>query len=130
MYTIKTIPHRNQRYNTVGDYLTDQDGNTSIMISELGNQAMESLIALHELVEIMLCQQAGITEKAIDEFDFEFSKNRAAGDASEPGDDPSAPYFAEHQFATKVEKEMCQKLGIGWDEYEKRIAEVMATYPA
>jgi len=124
---ILVIPHASQRYNTVGDYWID-GGVTQIRISDLGNPDYESLILMHELTELMLCRKAGITIEMIDEFDFAFAKRRATEDASEPGNDPNAPYYQEHQFATKVEKEMAEKLGVDWETYEARIAEVMATY--
>lgn len=127
---IKVIPHSDQRYNTVGDYETDESGRTEIRVSALGNSAMENLIAVHELIEISLCKKAGITDQMIDDFDFAFAKDRAIDDASEPGDDPSAPYYHQHQFATRIEKMTCEQLGIDWDEYEGRIAEIMATYPS
>lgn len=123
---VLTIPHETQRYNTVGDYWVDENGVTQIRISDLGNTFYEDLIMLHELT---LCRKAGVTIEDIDKFDFQFTENRAAGDASEPGDDPSAPYFKQHQFATKVEREMCRELGLDWDAYEDRISEVMETYP-
>lgn len=75
-----------------------------------------------------LCQQAGITDAMIDEFDFAFAEGRDPSDGSEPGDDPSAPYYTQHQFATVVEKMMAEKLGVNWEEYIARCTEVMATY--
>lgn len=125
---IVTVPHEMQRYNTVGDYQTDETGKTKIIVSNLGDDGMHMLIALHELVESALCRQAGITDKMIDEFDFAFADNRAAGDPDEPGDDPAAPYYRQHQFATQVESMMAEKLGIDWDEYIGRITATMAEY--
>lgn len=126
--TIKTIPHGDQRYNTVGDYQTDENGNRTILISDLGDPRMEFLVALHEMVEAELCRQAGITDEEIDAFDFAFAEERAAGDACEPGDDPLAPYHVQHMYATEVEKRTCAQMGMGWSQYNQRIADVMSTY--
>lgn len=40
----------------------------------------------------------------------------------EPGDDPTAPYFEGHQFATKIEKQVARELGVDWKAYETAIA--------
>lgn len=39
----------------------------------------------------------------------------------EPGDDPEAPYFEGHQFATKIEKQIARELGVEWKVYEAAI---------
>jgi hypothetical protein len=36
---------------------------------------------------------------------------------SEPGDDPRAPYYREHQFASGMERLMAAELGIDWQQY-------------
>lgn len=64
----------------------------------------EALVAVHELVELLLCHDRKITMSEIDKFDLAYEKNRPAGDTSEPGNDPKSPYYEEHQFATKIEK--------------------------
>ena len=64
------------------------------------------LIALHELVEVMLCRQRGITQQAVDDFDMAFK-----GDG-EPGDEPDAPYRREHQFANKIENMVAHEMGM------------------
>ncbi len=115
--TIKTIPHSEQRYNTVGDYQTAA-GATEVRISKLGDEKMETLVAMHELVELLLCKFAGVTDKQIDEFDFAF-------DGRSPGDDPTAPYHRQHIIATEIEKIMARELGVNWEEYDARITEVM-----
>jgi hypothetical protein len=66
---IDTIPHDHQRYDTVGDWFTEQ-GQTVIRVSDLDNSRMEFLVALHEFVEMFLCHERGISEKSVDDFDF------------------------------------------------------------
>jgi hypothetical protein len=36
----------------------------------------------------------------------------------EPGDDRSAPYYKQHQIATRMERQMAYEMGIDWNEYE------------
>jgi len=122
---IKTVEHTEQRYNTVGDYLTDDNGKTKIIISELGDHRLEFLIALHELVEVFLCRQAGITDEQIDEFDFSFAERRCDDATDEPGDHPDAPYHEQHSFATLIERMACRELGINWDEYDSLVGNLM-----
>jgi hypothetical protein len=47
---------------------------------------------------MLLCIDRGVSFKAIDRFDMNFK-----GDG-EPGDDPRAPYYRQHQFATQIER--------------------------
>jgi|GEM_PF-2368109 len=126
---VEVIPHTSQRYNTVGDYWIDDNGVRQIRLSDLGDPYYEKLVLIHELVEITLNQKAGVTDAMVDEFDFAFEEDRAPNDESEPGDDPRAPYYEQHQFASKVEREMAEQLGVDWDAYGERVEEVMATYP-
>lgn len=122
---IKTIPDKVQRYNTVGDYYGEIANNEIVNISNMGDWRYEFLTALHELIESSLCRKRGITREMIDAFDFEYEKNRKEGDASEPGDDPTSPYYNEHQFATKIEKMTADELGVDWNEYGKIVDKLM-----
>lgn len=113
----EVIPHRQQRYNTVGDYFT-QDFAEQFRISELGDEKMEHLVLLHELVERILCYHRGITNEQIDEFDEEHEMSQFPG---EPGDAPSCPYRREHQVATIVERLIATELGVNWSDYERKV---------
>lgn len=119
---IKTIPNDEHRYPTTGDYYTE-NGQDQIRVSELPDWRYEVLIAIHELIESVLCKHDGITDEAITAFDVEFEHERAAGlhGDEEPGDDFRAPYRAQHQFATNIEQLMAFKLGVNWKEYEKAV---------
>lgn len=79
---------------------------------------MESLVAVHELVEVLLCDANGFFQNTVDDFDMEYEKNRKPGDESEPGDDPKAPYHRQHCIATGVERILAAELGVNWKEYE------------
>jgi hypothetical protein len=112
---ITSVPHESQRYNTVGDWFSDNP--VLVRVSDLNDSRFELLVALHELVEMSLCQERGITAKDVDEFDFNWKGE------GEPGDDPAAPYFKEHQFASIIERMMAHELGVDWQAYNKKLDE-------
>jgi hypothetical protein len=121
---IDFIPHEAHRYSTVGDWFWDSDGVLNIKVSRLPNdpQGLMSLaIAIHELTEVGLCVQKGITQEEVDKFDFAYEKTRPEGDDSEPGDHPEAPYRDQHCFATAAERMFIAACGIPWEDYAKAI---------
>lgn len=119
-YVIETIPHSSQRYDTVGDYF-NEDGTERIIVSDMGDEDYEFLVAIHELAEQYLTKRRGITEASITAFDEEFERNRKEGNEDEPGDDPNAPYQNEHCLATSIERMMAAALGVKWKEYEDAV---------
>lgn len=118
---IETIPHNQHRYPTVGDWFYQEDGTLVIRVSELGDWKREALVAVHELVEVLLCKHQGVSQEAVDQFDLEFEKERSANDLSEPGDDPKAPYMRQHCLATSVERMLAAELNVSWKEYEEQL---------
>ena len=117
---IETIPHDSQRYETVGDWY-QQGGDLVIKVSELGDWRMEAMVAVHELVEAILCKNAGVTEDQIDTFDFWFAKTREFNEGQEAGDQVRAPYRDQHCYATAVERMLCAALGIPWLVYDAKV---------
>lgn len=117
---IKTIPHSQQRYETVGDYQS-YNGAIDIRVSDLGNWRYEILVAVHELIEKAWALYNGVTDEQIDAFDMAYEAKRVEGDESEPGDDPACPVYHGHQFATVVEKQLAEVLGVTWETYEDAI---------
>jgi hypothetical protein len=113
---IETIPHEAQRYDTVGDWWFDPDGSLQIRVSAMGDEQAEQLVAVHELVEVILCQARGVSTEAVDAFDLNYH------DAGEPGDSPSAPYRDEHCFATAVERMLCAAMGRSWSAYDDLVS--------
>src|SRR5580692_9416318 len=99
----QTVLHKQQRYDTVGDY-QEAHGFISFTVSDMGNEDYEWLVALHEMIEQKLCSKRGITLASIDKFDMDFERDRDPGDESEPGHDMRAPYHNEHVLAEKVER--------------------------
>jgi hypothetical protein len=120
--TIKTIPHKDQRYPTVGDW----DAN-NILISKMGNELFEFLIALHELIERQWCSMNNVTEQQVTDFDLMFEQERLKNiheADDEPGDDPRCPYGLGHKMATGIEKQVLQLFGGNWDEYNTTVLKV------
>jgi len=118
--TIQSVPHEWQRHDQCGDWIFDEQGTLYITVSELGDDRMNFLVALHEAVEAMLCQHLGIPETAVSAFDQAMieSPNEYADD---PGHDPKAPYHDPHVFAEIIERAVAQRLGVNWQEYEKKV---------
>ncbi len=123
---VKTVPDDQQRYNTVGDYYTDENGKRMFVVSDMRDWRYEFLVVLHELVESALCKERNISDTCIDEFDTAYEEKRDESDGiSEPGNSPDAPYFKEHQFATTIEKMMAEELGVDWNDYNEIIEKLM-----
>lgn len=118
---IETIPHNEHRYETVGDYWTDENGVLQIRVSEMGNDKYNTLVAIHEFIEAKLTEWNGIKEQDITDFDIEFEKQREEGNTDEPGFNSIAPYRREHTLATGVELIIASLANVDWNDYEKNI---------
>lgn len=120
----RTIPHKEQRYDTAGDWWYDEHGTLQVRVSQMSDWRYEALVLVHELVEVFICKQDGITQQQVDEFDMEFENRRSksiTNDFSEPGDHRFAPYQKQHCFATGVERILAACLGCKWSDYETEI---------
>ena len=123
--SIQMVPHSQQRYDTCGDYWTDDFGVIHIRVSAMGDWRYEFLVALHEMVEKAHTRHLGISEASIDAFDMAYEAARAVDDiSSEPGDVPSAPYHMSHRLATAIELVMAKFLDVDWDAYDKKVREL------
>ena len=122
VFTIAQVPHRKQRYETVGDWIPGRPA--QIRVSKMKDQRYVFLVALHEMIEYELCKMHGISDREVVAFDVNFEAERRMNlhplDA-EPGNHPKAPYRNEHEFATMIEMMVAQKLGVSWSNYEKTI---------
>lgn len=117
---IKSINHKDHRYETVGDYYLE-NGVQKFVVSDMQNPDYEKLVILHEFIEQWLTEKRGISEESISAFDIEFEKNREEGNLEEPGDDKNAPYKKEHRFAENIERMVCHELGLDWNAYNETI---------
>ena len=122
MFSVVQVPHRKQRYETVGDWIPGRPA--EIRVSKMKDERYAFLVALHEMIEYELCKMNGVTDAEVVAFDVGFENERRqnlhSADA-EPGNDPRAPYRSEHEFATMVEMLVAQKLGVSWSDYETTI---------
>lgn len=125
-YILETIPHEDQRYDTVGDWIENEDGSVTIRVSKFdtGDQELNEdyafLVGLHEMVEQKLCKKRGITMADVDAFDKKFEADRAKGlhgENEEPGGDNDCIYRKEHELADIVERTVAHDMGILWDPY-------------
>jgi hypothetical protein len=125
----KVIPHREQRYDTTGDWQLLGD-DIVIRTSDLGNPDYNFLEGLHEVVEAYLCKRMGITQKMVDDYDFAYETAHQRGDAnypcgcpynrlSDPGSDPHSPYLCAHLVAEAVEAIVARTLRADWKEYDE-----------
>jgi hypothetical protein len=117
----KVIPHSEHRYETVGDYWYPNSTTMELRVSDMGNSDYEFLVQIHELIEAHLCRKRGISEPDIKAFDEAFEANREEGNEDEPGDSPLAPYQKEHQFATSIERQLAEALGVDWEAYDNAV---------
>ncbi len=83
--TIETIPHDQQRYPTVGDWQWTGPDELVVRVSEMGDWRYNAAVAVHELVEVLLCKQDGVTEAAVDAFDTAYEATRPVGDTATCG---------------------------------------------
>jgi hypothetical protein len=118
--TIETVPTEHMRYATAGDWWHDEDGNLQLRVAALGDWRFEALVALHELVEVLLCKDRGVSDHAVDRFDAAWETAHSPFYA-EPGDDPAAPYHREHTIAGVVERLLAHEFGIDWQHYDGAI---------
>lgn len=107
------IPHRTQRYDTPGDW-SWIGHELDVRVSELGDWKMEALVAIHEIVEAVLCRSDGISGAVVDAFDMAF-------EGDEPGAAPACPYFQQHATADKIERLVAAELGVNWMDYTKAV---------
>lgn len=108
---IDFIDHSAQRYPTVGDWYYVDDV-LHIKVSRTPDDRHEQLVAVHELVEVLQCNNDNVTQADVDRWDM-----GEGADLEEPGDSPEAPYHAQHMIASAVERIMASALRVDWEEY-------------
>lgn len=114
--TLKTIPSKEKRYETVGDWWGSFE-DAQIRVCNLKNRDSEFLVLVHEMIEWYLCERKNISDYCVRAHDEMFEEERARGlhdEYAEPGDDPRSPYFKEHHFAETVERLLALEMGVDW----------------
>ncbi len=109
---ISFVAHQTQRYPTAGDWFPAGD-TLVVRVSRTADPRHQTLVAIHELVEAVLCLHDGVTADAVDAFDM-----GAGAGLTDPGDCPDAPYHGQHLIASAVERVMASALGVEWGTYE------------
>jgi len=112
---IDFIPQSEQRYDTCGDWF--YNGKTLVLkISRTSDMRHHQLVAVHELVEALLCNVDGVTQEQVDAFDMGIG-----GDLDEPGNDLMCPCHAQHMIASAVERVVASAMRVDWAEYEQAV---------
>ena len=109
---VKVIPHSEQRYDTCGDWYYDSDRNLVVCVSACGSKESETLVAIHEIVEAMLCEADGIPLAIVDSFDMSY-------EGDDPGNDPLAPYHSQHVLAEIVERLVALNMHVNWEKHDQ-----------
>lgn len=119
---IITIPHNEQRYNTIGDWQRQGD-DALITVSDMNSALYEFLVGIHELIEMYLCEQSGISDEEVTTFD-EMILETMPDYEGEPGSIIGAPYYRQHLIATIIERLLADELGIDWNDYDEAVGNV------
>jgi len=114
---IKYINHKNQLYNSDGDYY-EHGKDWDVYISKMEDWRYSFACTIHELVEMALTKNNKINWKNITDFDIKHPK------FLDPGHHKDAPYHTEHMEAEKIEREIIKLFGLDWDTYEKDYAKL------
>ena len=93
------------RYKGIGDWYQPKAGHHLVLALDLEDDDVTLGVLVHELIEQYMCARDGVHEFPVNEFDAKFKGE------GEPGDDPAAPYYKQHQAASAVEKVVLEVLG-------------------
>ena len=120
MIQVQIIKHEDQRYPTVGDWVFGEDTpakmhNLLVSVSQTGNQDYNDLVAVHEIIEAILCRANGVSDENVTNWD------RDHMDHPDPGSIPGCPYYREHLVAEVIEKIVASELQVDWQEYEETL---------
>ena len=115
MINVKIIDHKEQRYDTCGDWQFDADGTLNITVSRMPDTKYMQLIAIHEIIEAILCKFFRISEEDVDKWDLDHPNHK------EPGRLKNCPYGKQHMIATIIEQYIGSIMLIDWQEYEKAV---------
>ena len=114
MFDVTVIKPEDQRYPTAADWFTGPDGVRHFRISDMGEQSTR-LVAIHEQIEELLCNAAGVTQEQVDEWD------NAHLDAEDPGLLPGCPYQEWHMIALAIEHMLAAEIGLDWGEHDDAV---------
>ena len=114
MIIVNTIPHKKQRYDTVGDWPSPVSGIQHFFISSMKKRAYEVAVFTHELIEEEWCTENNITPQIVDDWDMLYTGKYT----DDPGADPKCPYHKGHMLGLKAERFVIEKVfNLSWKEY-------------
>ena len=99
-----------------GDWFFDDNGDLQVRVTKMSNWRRETILALHEVCEAVLCKHNGVSQADVDAYDAEYMK-RSPDSFMDAGDSPTAPYTREHGFASAVERLMATEMDTNWSDY-------------
>lgn len=118
---VRIIPNDQHREGITGaDWYFDNAGNLEVRISQMSDTRYEAALAIHEIVEAVLCRFAGVTVQEVDEFDKKWEAEHPQSKI-EAGDQPDAPYQRQHGLATAAERIVAAELKILWRRYDEEL---------
>jgi hypothetical protein len=128
---IEVIPHKEHRYETVGDWWLDAEGVLQVRVSKMSDSRYSALVVIHELAEVLIesvkrTGQLVVPQSLVDETD-KFDKAYEAArepdnEEGEPGCEPTCPVYQGHMAASAIENIAAMLLGINYNEYADEIA--------
>lgn len=113
---IRFIPQADMRYDTSGDWRFE--GRKLVIEVARMPELYQQAVALHELVEALLCNAADVSQEAVDEFDM-----GPGADLAEPGFDLDAPYHKQHCWADVAERLFIAAAGLNWNAYDQAVGD-------
>lgn len=111
-----------------GDWQELYDGTIQITVAEMPVKSFAA-VAIHELIEFLLCKEAKISDLSVSQFDAQFEQERLTGKHAiedEAGDDMRACYREQHQSATFAERSACAALRLDWKDHEEAVLSSLA----
>ncbi len=117
---VQTIDNKDHRPNITGaDWWYDDNGDLQVRVSKMSDPRYEAALILHETFEAILCRFAGVTHQQVDAFDIPYEATHDK--KCNAGDEPDAPYFKQHGYATAAERIFTTACGVEWLKYDKEL---------
>lgn len=118
---IQVIPPEQMRPEVDGaDWYFDANGDLQVRVCPMSDWKRETLLAIHEAVEAIMCREHGISHHVVDQWDLEFNKTHAFD--VNAGDFTDCPYRREHCAASAIERVLALELNVPWQEYDLELA--------
>ena len=120
---IQVIENSQHRPGISGaDWFYTKEGDLKVRVSKMSDWRYEVCLALHEVVEAILCKYNGIAYTVVDEFDRPYEE--AKDDVTNTGDITNCPYRKEHCLATAAERIVAAELDVPWKEYDDELSRI------